>query len=108
MTFYKTLLLLLLTALFTQVLQAQTDDAKEDSPQAGSLTKGGIYDKPFITGIGGRLRIGGYVDAQFRHHRTLGIVEEQSFLLERMNLFTFTNISDRVRFISELEFEDGG
>ena len=108
MNFYKTLLLLLLTALFTPVLQAQTDDAKEDSPQARSLTKGGIYDKPFITGIGGRLRIGGYVDAQFRHHRTLGIVEEQSFLLERMNLFTFTNISDKVRFISELEFEDGG
>ena len=108
MNFYKTLLVLLLANIFTPVLHAQTDEIKEDSPQAGPLTKGGIYDKPFITGIGGRLRIGGYVDAQFRHHRTLGIVEEQSFLLERMNLFTFTNISDKVRFISELEFEDGG
>ena len=102
------LLILLSTALFTPVLQAQTDESEEASPQEDPFTKGGIYDKPFITGLGDRLRIGGYVDAQFRHHRTLGIVEEQSFLLERVNLFVFSNISDRVRFISEFEFEDGG
>ena len=103
----NTLFVLLLTALFAQVIQAQTDEGNEVSSQK-PLTKGGIYDKPFITGLGERLRIGGYVDAQFRHHRTLGIVEEQSFLLERVNLFTFSNISDKVRFISEFEFEEGG
>ena len=104
----KTLLILLTIAIFTPVLQAQDGKSDEVSPQEEPLTKGGIYDKPFITGLGDRLRIGGYVDAQFRHHRTLGIAEEQSFLLERVNLFTFSNISDRVRFISEFEFEDGG
>lgn len=104
----KTLLILLTIALYTPVLQAQSGKSEEVSPQGKPLTIGGIYDKPFITGLGDRLRIGGYVDAQFRHHRTLGIAEEQSFLLERVNLFTFSNISDRVRFISEFEFEDGG
>jgi len=104
----KTLLILLTIAIFTPVLQAQDGKSEEVSPQEEPFTKGGIYDKPFITGLGDRLRIGGYVDAQFRHHRTLGIAEEQSFLLERVNLFTFSNISDRVRFISEFEFEDGG
>ena len=108
MKLLNTLLILLSIAICTPALQAQSDESKEVSPQEGPVTKGGIYDKPFITGLGDRLRIGGYVDAQFRHHRTLGITEEQSFLLERVNLFTFSNISDRVRFISEFEFEDGG
>ena len=108
MNFLKMLLIILSMALFTSVLQAQTDGEKEGLPQTGEVTKGGIYDKPFITGLGDRMRIGGYVDAQFRHHRSLGIAEEQSFLLERVNLFTFSNISDRVRFISEFEFEEGG
>ena len=108
MNLLKTLLVLSSIALFTSVLQAQSDESKEASSEDDPLTKGGIYDKPFITGLGDRLRMGGYVDAQFRHHRTLGIAEEQSFLLERVNLFAFSNISDRVRFISEFEFEDGG
>ncbi len=67
---------------------------------------GGIYDKPFIVRTG-RANLGGYVDVQARYGREDG-VGEFSFLLERLNLFVFAPVSERVRVAAEVEFEDGG
>ncbi len=67
---------------------------------------GGIYDKPFIVRTG-RASLGGYVDAQARYARDDGVAE-YTFLLERLNLFVFAPVSERVRMAAEIEFEDGG
>ncbi len=78
------------------------------TPESRPLVSGGIYDKPFITNVRGGVRIGGYVDAQFRYEREEGVLDEATFGLERINLFTYTPVSDRVRVAAELEFEEGG
>ena len=72
------------------------------------LVRGGIGDKPFIKGIGGRTHFGGYTEVHFRYEREEGITEELTFEPKRFNIFTYTPVSDRLRVASELEFEEGG
>jgi len=72
-----------------------------------AFVEGGIYDKPFITRLGGRTSIGGYADFEFRNERADGVTVERTFRMHRFNLFTYSVVSDRVRLSSEIEFEDG-
>ena len=72
------------------------------------LVRGGIGDKPFIKGTGGRTYLGGYTEAHFRYEREEGITEELTFEPKRFNIFTYTPVSDRLRVASEVEFEEGG
>ena len=78
------------------------------TPTHAPVVRGGIYDKPYLQKLGGRTALGGYADIQARHERTDGVVEETTFVAERFNLFTFSNVSDRVRVSAELEIEEMG
>ncbi|MBD02847.1 MAG: hypothetical protein CME24_00700 [Gemmatimonadetes bacterium] len=89
---------ILLGTLLTSAVSAQ------DRP----LVSGGITDKPFIHATGGGTRIGGYMETHFRWEREAGFSEELTFEAKRFNLFTYAPISDRLRMVAELEFEEGG
>ena len=82
---------------------AQSDASVGERP----FVKGGIGDKPFITRAG-RTLLGGYTEVHFRYEREEGLTEELTFVPKRINLFTFTPVSERVRVASEIEFEEGG
>ncbi len=83
--------------------------AEEAAPSpAPPFVRGGIYDRPFIAREIGRTRFGGYAETAFRYEREEGVKEELSFGVERFNLFAFAPVSDRVRVVSEVEFEEGG
>lgn len=69
---------------------------------------GGIYDKPFMTRLGGKTTIGGYMDLLGSFHREAGINEGWSFDARRFNLFTYSVITDGVVVASEIEIEHGG
>ena len=90
--------------LHTADVQAQATQAQEGEK---AFVEGGIYDKPFITRLGGRTSIGGYADFEFRNEREDGVTEETTFRMHRFNLFTYSVVGDRVRLSSEIEFEDG-
>jgi hypothetical protein len=88
-------------------------DAQRDTTAARDTTerpfvRGGVYDKPFLTRLGGRTAIGGYAEAHARFERVDGQRDESGFEAKRFNLFTNTRVSDFVRIGAELEFEDGG
>ncbi|MBT3270790.1 hypothetical protein HN371_26850 [Candidatus Poribacteria bacterium] len=85
------------------VALAQSDAPVDERP----FVKGGIGDKPFVTRAG-RTSLGGYTEAHFRYERAEGLTEELTFVPKRINLFTFTPVSERVRVASEIEFEEGG
>lgn len=75
--------------------------------QQDSLTvQDGIYNRPFIGSIG-QTAVGGYVEGNTNSFVEDGIPEGFSFELRRFNIFVFSNISEHIRFISELEFEHG-
>lgn len=100
---------LTLTVLALEAQPGYPQTAGHDSTASASrpFVSGGIYDKPFITRLGGRTTIGGYGDFQFRAEREAGVTEEVSFKLRRFNLFTYSVVTDRIRLGSEIEFENG-
>jgi hypothetical protein len=71
------------------------------------FVRGGIYDKPFIGRLAGRIAIGGYAELHARYERANGVLDESGFVPKRFNLFVNSRVSDVVRFGAELEFEDG-
>lgn len=74
------------------------------------LAQEGIYNRPFIAGVGisgTRTAIGGYAEANTNYFRDSGVPEGFSMELRRFNIFLFSSLSRRLRFISELEFEHG-
>ncbi|QXD15204.1 hypothetical protein GQ464_017655 [Rhodocaloribacter litoris] len=65
-----------------------------------------LYDRPFI-GAMAQTAIGGYLEGNTNYFSEDGIAEGFSMEVRRFNVFLFSAISERVRLISELEFEHG-
>ena len=64
----------------------------------------GIYGKPFVRRFGSGTSVGGYVDLEFAHDFTSG---ERSFDQHRLVPFLYSEITDRLHFGTEIEFEHG-
>ena len=71
-----------------------------------TLVQGGVYNRPFITSLD-RTSIGGYAEANTNYFVEDGIGDGFSMELRRFNIFLFSSLGPRLRFISELEFEHG-
>ena len=65
-----------------------------------------IYQRPFID-FGNKTAIGGYLEANSNYFSEDGVTEGFSMEMRRFNIFLFSKISKRVKFLSELEFEHG-
>lgn len=66
-----------------------------------------VYNRPFLSVGKLPVALGGYVEANWQHLGTDGITEGHQFQMRRLTLFVASAISKRVRFLSEIEFEDG-
>jgi len=66
-----------------------------------------IYNRPFLSVGKVPVALGGYVEANWQHLGTDGVSEGHQFQMRRLTLFVASGISRRIRFLSEIEFEDG-
>ncbi|MGE0158049.1 MAG: hypothetical protein AB7T31_01485 [Gemmatimonadales bacterium] len=71
-----------------------------------TLAQDGIYARPFIGAVS-FASIGGYLEGNTNYFVQDGVGEGFSMELRRFNVFLFSQISPRLRFLSELEFEHG-
>ncbi len=71
------------------------------------LNMDAVYNRPFLSI--GRLPVslGGYVEANWQHLGTDGVSDGHQFQMRRFTLFVASTIYDRLKFLSEIEFEDG-
>lgn len=71
------------------------------------LNMDAVYDRPMIKA--GRLpvSIGGYVEANYQYLSEKGISEGHQFQFRRLTLFMASSIAKRLKFLTEIEFEDG-
>jgi hypothetical protein len=99
---------LAVSALWSPATAQQRDTTRAAQDSARAFVRGGIYDKPFLTRLGGRTTIGGYAEAHARWERVEGASDDAGFEAKRFNIFTHTRVSDFVRIGAELEFEEGG
>ncbi len=90
---------------------AQTDSAFiTRSPYDTSrqkLNMDAVYNRPFLTAGKLPIAIGGYLEANTQYASTNGITEGFSFQARRLTLFFSSTIAKRIKFLSEIEFEDG-
>ena len=93
---------------------AQTDSTKTKTIKRVNATdsnmvtnQDAIYSRPFI-GIGkSKTAVGGYLEGNTNYFAEDGVTEGYSMELRRFNIFLYSSISKKIRFLAELEFEHG-
>lgn len=106
--------ILLMAILFinTKVSYAQTDSTKfltrvlPDSLKL-PLNMDAAYNRPFLSAGKLPIAIGGYLEANTQYTQTDGVSDGFSFQARRFTLFFSSTIAHKIKFLSELEFEDG-
>jgi hypothetical protein len=66
-----------------------------------------VYNRPFVAIGKLPVSLGGYMEANWQHLATDGISEGHQFQFRRITLFVSSTIGKRLKFLSEIEFEDG-
>lgn len=103
---------LLLTAILVSTASAQSDSTlfkrvPADTAQQG-MNMDAVYNRPFLQMGGLPVSIGGYVEADYRYMGSNGVSDGHSFGMPRMTLFVAASIHRYIRFLTEVEFEEGG
>ncbi len=90
---------------------AQIDPALLKRPQQDTgktlLNMDAVYNRPFIQVGKLPVALGGYAEANYQYINTDGVSEGHQFQMRRLTLFVSSAISNRLKFLSEIEFEDG-
>ena len=95
----------------TAVVFAQIDPAllRNTVKDTGALKMNmdAIYNRPFLQLGKLPVALGGYVEANYQYLKENGKSEGHQFQMRRMTLFVSSSIYKRIKFLSEIEFEDG-
>ena len=107
----KKYLLLLLTFVLTETTIAQIDPSllrrvPKDTSQP-QMNLDAVYNRPFLQVGKLPVAFGGYAEANYQYLQENGISEGHQFQMRRLTLFVSSSISNRIKFLSEIEFEDG-
>jgi hypothetical protein len=71
------------------------------------LNMDAVYNRPFLQLGKLPVALGGYAEANYQYLQEDGISEGHQFQMRRLTLFVSSSISKRIKFLSEIEFEDG-
>jgi hypothetical protein len=71
------------------------------------LNMDAVYNRPFLQVGKLPVALGGYTEANYQYLQQDGVSEGHQFQMRRMSLFISSSISNRIKFLSEIEFEDG-
>ncbi len=99
-----------LTFTFNGFAQSDTTKFFQRIPADTSVQKlnmDAAYNRPFLTAGKLPIAIGGYLEANTHYAVTDGISDGFSFQARRFTLFFSSTIAKKIKFLSELEFEDG-
>src|SRR5690554_3588761 len=104
---YPKALLLLLFSLSFGILKAQKDEQKQQT-EDDLLIMEAVFTRPSLTSEKAPVALGGYLEANTYHRTEEGISDGLSFQARRLTIFMAASISERIKFLTEIEFEDGG
>ena len=107
----KHLITITFLVLSTQFSFSQIDTSKvKRTPTDTSkmqLNLDAVYNRPFLQYGKIPVAIGGYAEANTQYAVTDGVTEGFSFQMRRMTLFLSSSIHRKIKFLTEIEFEDG-
>lgn len=84
-----------------------TTFAQEEKQDTVRTNQDAIYNRPFINIGKTRTAVGGYLEGNTNYFSEDGISEGFSMEMRRFNIFLYSQVGSRIRFLSELEFEHG-
>ncbi len=106
----KTILLILLLV-FTKTAIGQIDPTllrRIPKDTAGSsMNMDAVYNRPFMQIGKLPVALGGYAEANYQYLQQDGVTEGHQFQMRRVSIFISSSIANRIKFLSEIEFEDG-
>ena len=110
---YKKIFLLVLMSGWMVSAKAQQDSTRllnrvPADTSSQKLNMDAAYNRPFLTAGKFPVAIGGYLEANSQFSQTNGVNEGLSFQARRLTIFFSSTIAKKIKFLSELEFEDGG
>ncbi|HEV7781266.1 MAG TPA: hypothetical protein VGO58_08360, partial [Chitinophagaceae bacterium] len=73
----------------------------------GKLNMDAMYNRPFLQVGKLPVALGGYAEANYQYLQEDGVSEGHQFQMRRVSLFISSSIANRIKFLSEIEFEDG-
>ncbi len=106
-----TYFIIVLTFFFNVNANAQIDPTllkRVPKDTVKTLNMDALYNRPALNIGKTPISIGGYLETNWQHLTTDGISEGHQFQARRLSIFMSSAISKRVKFLSEIEFEDGG
>ncbi|MDP1728521.1 MAG: hypothetical protein Q8M15_17180 [Bacteroidota bacterium] len=109
----KKILFTLFVLFASQLVHAQIDSSLlKSSPSNNTalpkLNMDAVYNRPFLTGDKMPVSLGGYAEINWQYVGTDGVSEGHQFQFRRMTLFMASTINKKIKFLSEIEFEEGG
>src|SRR5436190_24090583 len=78
--------------------------AEKDSLQ---MNLDAVYSRPFTQMGKLPVAMGGYMEANYQYLSENGVSEGHQFQMRRVSIFLSSAISKRMKFLTEIEFEDG-
>jgi hypothetical protein len=91
---------------FTQIDPSLLKRVPKDT-SSDQLNMDALYNRPFLEVGKLPIAFGGYVEANYQYLQENGISEGHQFQMRRLSLFVSSSIGNRIKFLSEIEFEDG-
>lgn len=106
----KTTLLILLFLMSMASKAQKADSLIQRIPMDTARTKmnmDAVYDRPFLSVSKMPVALGGYLEANSYYATEDGVSDGLSFQARRLTMFMSATITKRIKFLSEMEFEDG-
>jgi hypothetical protein len=102
------LVFLFSTEVFAQIDSTLLKRTPVDTSVRKAMNMDAVYNRPFLQLGKTPVSVGGYVEAHYQYLGSNGISEGHSFSIPRMTLFVASSVHRKIRFLSELELEEGG
>jgi len=110
-TFHKHILNVALLLSVTISAFSKTDSVLVRIPvdtTNSKLNMDATYDRPFLAVAKTPVAVGGYLEANSLYGATDGLSEGLSFQARRLTMFMSSTIGNNIKFLTEIEFEEGG
>ena len=99
--------LLMLVSLSSQAKKLTRINPPTNDSSKVKLNMDAVYNRPFLSMGKLPVAIGGYLEANTQYATTNGATNGFSFQMRRMTLFVSSTIGKKIKFLTELELEEG-
>ncbi|MEQ9403763.1 MAG: hypothetical protein RIM99_09275 [Cyclobacteriaceae bacterium] len=93
---------------FSQVDPSLLKRETADTSITNQMNMDAVYSRPFLSVGKLPVSVGGYIEADYQYLGEDGVTDGHSFRIPRMTLFVASSIHRKIRFLSEIELEEGG